>query len=78
MKILCFGLAAEIIGQREYIISDEQPSTVEALRGHLLEQFPQFREYHPFMLAVNQVYALAEQQLSSNDEIAIIPPVSGG
>jgi molybdopterin synthase catalytic subunit len=32
----------------------------------------------PVVMAVNQEYADAEQSLSSGDELALIPPVSGG
>jgi molybdopterin synthase sulfur carrier subunit len=31
-----------------------------------------------FMIAVNGEYSDPEQVLSANDEIAVIPPVSGG
>jgi len=78
MKILCFGLAREIIGNSEYEISNDDLTTVLALKTHLKIQFPSFAQYKQFQIAVNQEFADDNHPLTSRDEIAIIPPVSGG
>lgn len=78
MKVLCFGLAREIIGNSEYDISNDSLTNVSALKVHLNTQFPGFAQYKQFQIAVNQEFADDNHPITSRDEIAIIPPVSGG
>ena len=77
IKIKCFGVAREIV-DNEVIEFDPSISTVEALRKALTETYPDFTSINGFMIAVNQEYATDEMKISTDDEIAIIPPVSGG
>ena len=77
INVKCFGVAREI-ANNEFIQFDAKISTVNALRQALLDAYPDFSSINGFMIAVNQEYATEEMQLSPNDEIAIIPPVSGG
>ena len=78
MKILCFGIAKEIIGTSEYQVTDTGITTVKALKSSLLENFSEFNQYKKFRIAVNQAFAEDEDLIKDTDEIAIIPPVSGG
>ena len=56
----------------------EFPKTVAGLKVQLLEQYPKLQELSSLAVALNKKYATEEMELSQNDEIAIIPPVSGG
>jgi molybdopterin converting factor subunit 1 len=79
MKIKCFGVAREIVNDSILHIESEQlPTTVEELRKFLSTSYPEFKQYKSCMIAVNQAYANDDTELSAYDEIAIIPPVSGG
>lgn len=79
MKIHFFGVAKEIVGSSELDYSAlEFPKTVAALKAQLLEQYPKLQELSSLAVALNKKYATEEMELSQNDEIAIIPPVSGG
>jgi len=78
MKILCFGIAKEIMGGSSIEINSEDISSVKDLKSHLLNAYPEFSKYNQFMIAVNQTYAEDGDHLATGDEIAIIPPVSGG
>ena len=79
MKIKCFGIAKEIISNSILEIENEQAlKTVADLRAHLLNHYEDLKKYKSFMVAVNQSYASDETPINSSDEIAIIPPVSGG
>lgn len=77
MQIKCFGVAREITSSEEISISTV-PRTVAQLRKQLNAQFTELAKINSYMIAVNQEYALDTDQVSENDEIAIIPPVSGG
>ena len=53
-------------------------TSLAGLKGVILERYPSLRWPPGTMLAVNQEYAGPEQALRDGDEIAVIPPVSGG
>jgi molybdopterin converting factor small subunit len=48
------------------------------LRNQLISAYPQLRDLRSLFIAVNLKYANDEALLTENDEIALIPPVSGG
>lgn len=80
MKIwlLAFGIVKEIFKVNRIEISLPEGSTVNGLRKNLEHQFPAIKRLSTYMIAVNNEYAGEDVILKSEDEIAIIPPVSGG
>ncbi len=78
MKVLCFGVAKEIVGSSELILDNDKGLTVGELKSYLNTAYPQFLEYKSYVVAINQAYADDKLSISPSDEIAIIPPVSGG
>ncbi len=77
-KILAFGVAKEIAGGSVAEVVFEDGITVEDLKVKLAIQFPRLKQLSTFMIAVNGEYASPGQIISQRDELAIIPPVSGG
>ena len=77
-KILLFGISREIVGGSELTLRLEEAKTVGGLLDALTQQYPEFGELKSIMVAVNNEYARSEHPLEEGDEIAIIPPVSGG
>lgn len=53
-------------------------SAVGAVRAELQRRHPKMSWPDGTLLAVNQEYAPAETELKAGDEVAVIPPVSGG
>lgn len=78
LRILCFGITRDIIGQFEYSTSLENGATVADLRQHLSAKFPTFATLKSLRVALNSEYAEESMTLKENDEIVLIPPVSGG
>ncbi len=80
MEVFLFGIAKDIVGESGLDLSllDEKPSSVAELKQFMNESYPEFAKLSSFAVAVNGEYASNEVTLESNDEIAIIPPVSGG
>jgi molybdopterin converting factor subunit 1 len=76
LKLKVFGIARDIMGGREIEVNVVE--NVLELRKLLLVNYPKLKELNSFLIAVNQAYAKDELSISSADEIAIIPPVSGG
>jgi molybdopterin synthase sulfur carrier subunit len=60
-------------------LSLKDGSTVGALVDTLTQQYPKVDQWKNYVrLAVNWEYAEGGQILHDNDEVAVIPPVSGG
>lgn len=76
MRVLLFGIAKDIAGAP--FITAEGITTVAALKSWLFQQYPAMQKLKSLMIAVNKVYATDADVLNPTDEIAIIPPVSGG
>lgn len=78
MEIKCFGIAKDITNQSKIICADESISTVKDLRKWINSTYAEFNNLAQYMIAVNQEYGMEDQEIKAIDEIAIIPPVSGG
>jgi molybdopterin converting factor subunit 1 len=78
LKILAFGIAREILGDASVVTDMGEGIQVGALKTMLQQQYPRLAGLASFMIAVNGEYASPETVIKAGDEIAIIPPVSGG
>ncbi|MGB3151633.1 MAG: MoaD/ThiS family protein [Maribacter sp.] len=80
MEVLFFGIAKDIVGASQMAFSSESvvPETVGALKKHLVRTYPEFSRLTSMAVAVNSEYAQDNVPLKRNDEVAVIPPVSGG
>lgn len=78
MKILAFGIAKEIFGGSTIDVELNENATVAALKQLLEERHERLKAIRSYMVAVNNEYAADYRAISERDEIAIIPPVSGG
>ena len=79
MTVLLFGVTRDIVGKGSMSIPDSDGiETVGDLKKLLMDQYPSLRELSSIALAVNQSYARDNDPVNESDEIALIPPVSGG
>ena len=78
LKILAFGIARDIIGGSSIDLQAKEGLDVQGFRRDLNSKYPKFNDLSSLMIAVNSEYAEDAQLLAENDEIALIPPVSGG
>ncbi|NUN99234.1 MAG: MoaD/ThiS family protein [Saprospiraceae bacterium] len=78
LKILSFGIAKEIVGGPVLDIELAAEATVGELKSRLLARFPDFMALSSLAIAVDGTYAEDDWLLQEGQEIALIPPVSGG
>lgn len=78
MKILAFGIVKDIFSNSTFDVDKKNASSVDELKLFLEEKFPKLKELASYMVAVNNEYASTNIAINEKDEIAIIPPVSGG
>lgn len=76
MKVKLFGITREIVGGPLLEVSGV--TTVGELKNHFMSTYPKIKKLNSLMVAVNSEYAKDDLTLRENDEIALIPPVSGG
>ena len=57
---------------------DFEGTNSQELKESLEMQFPRLKQLPAYLIAVNNEYASTVTAINSNDEVAIIPPVSGG
>lgn len=80
IRILLFAGLAEAAKTSEIsldLLAEE--ASVQWVRTKLSEKYPQMKDLlEKSMAAVNQEYAENDTQITTTDEIAFIPPVSGG
>lgn len=77
LKIKTFGVARDMMGGKEVVVK-VAGSDVAALRRALMTNYPALEKLRSLFIAVNQQYAEDNQSINETDEIALIPPVSGG
>lgn len=77
VRIQAFGIARDMVGGKE-IVFPMEGKTVGDLRKMLSAQFPSLDKLNSLFIAVNHEYAEDTALLSETDEVALIPPVSGG
>lgn len=79
IQVRLFAVAKELSGQDAVVLEMPEGSTVRQLRGQLAERVPALATVLPRVLfAVGTDYAADDLVLSPGDEVACIPPVSGG
>ena len=78
ITLLTFGIAREITGNSRHEIDLPEGFTTKDLLRQLQEQYPALQGLASLVLAVNETYQPGEIALAANDEVALIPPVSGG
>ena len=77
INILAFGIVKDIFGSSSVSVELNDASS-DALKSLLEEKYPRLKQLASYMIAVNNEYAGAGQAIHERDEVAIIPPVSGG
>jgi molybdopterin converting factor subunit 1 len=78
VKVLLFGAAADRAGTRETQVTAGE-ITLEELWLMLAERHPGLSPMRDTLaFAVNGEYARGDTHVSPGDEVAVLPPVSGG
>ena len=78
INVLAFGIAKDIFGAPSIKLTLTNDASVYNLKYILEHQYPRLQQLKSYMIAINNEYALDSDTVYERDEIAIIPPVSGG
>jgi molybdopterin converting factor subunit 1 len=79
INVKFFAALHDMTGRRELNLEVREGLTVSDLHRDLCARFPRLADYSSgLMYSVNAEYAPADHTLGDGDEVAFIPPVSGG
>lgn len=79
VRVLFFGPVRDLTGAAQEIIILDQPATLSTVFERYATKFPPLRDLaSSIVLARNQEFADPSTLLADGDEVAFLPPVSGG
>jgi molybdopterin converting factor subunit 1 len=79
IRVLFFGVLRDVTGLREDSIDVPDGGRAASVFEHYATRFPRLSEMsRSIVLAVNQKFCAPSEALADGDELAFLPPVSGG
>jgi molybdopterin converting factor subunit 1 len=79
MRVLFFAQLKDATGCDSVELAPPSPLTTEQLWAELLKQFPKLSAHRAQVrLSRNWEYAAPAAMFANGDEVALLPPVSGG
>src|SRR3972149_3586188 len=79
IRVLLFAVQRQLAGAREVALELPAPATIAAAWDALVDRYPVLAPGRSSVrFARNGTYADASEPLADGDEVAMIPPVSGG
>jgi len=79
MKVLFFAQSRLVAGCDDFLLKADRPLTESEFWALLIATFPALSAYRKTArIARHETYLQADELLNPDDEIAVIPPVSGG
>jgi molybdopterin converting factor small subunit len=78
ITVRLFAFQAERVGTSSVVLDVPKPSSAADIVEYLCCRYPALPWPPSTLLARNQTFITPEDQLQPDDELAVIPPVSGG
>ncbi|HZU26790.1 MAG TPA: molybdenum cofactor biosynthesis protein MoaE [Bryobacteraceae bacterium] len=79
VRVLFFGVLRDIAGVAEDRLDMPENATLGAIFDHYAQLFPRLRQMSAsIVMARNQAFAARGDSIADGDEVALLPPVSGG
>jgi molybdopterin synthase catalytic subunit len=79
VRVLFFGMVKDLVGCSNEEIELPDGTSLDALFEHYATRFPRLRDFSSsIVLARNHEFAPRQSLVAAGDEIAFLPPVSGG
>lgn len=79
IKVKLFAILRERVGESEITITVPSGITVNHLNSEILKKYPRLKSFsNKFVTSVNCKVTTGDTVITSKDEVALLPPVSGG
>ncbi len=74
-----FASARDIVGEKDLTVELDKESKVDDLMEQLYDQYPDLEDMkEQLLISVNKDRTDKDENLKDGDEIAVMPPVTGG
>ncbi len=78
INLVLFGIAKDIVGASRSQLDVEDGMLINEFKQKLVMKYPKMNDLTSISFAVGTEYVEDDYQLKNNEEVVIIPPVSGG
>jgi molybdopterin converting factor subunit 1 len=79
IRVLFFGMLKDLTGRSTDSLELPEHATLQDLLAHYQQHIPRLNQIAASLaMSINQEYAPLNSRLKSGDEVALLPPVSGG
>jgi molybdopterin converting factor small subunit len=78
IRLIAYGIAKDILQSKELEVDVKAGDSISSLKQSLFSRYPDFAKLKSLAFAVGEDYQEDSYRLKENDEVVIIPPVSGG
>jgi molybdopterin converting factor small subunit len=79
VRVRLFGFSSRVVGKSEIKIELTGRTSIRDIRRTLLSYYPALMSHNiPFVFAVNRKVVVESTIVTHLDEVALLPPVSGG
>lgn len=78
LQVLLFGITRDIVGKSMLELDYQGPPDIKSFKQVLQDKYPEMNMLSHLKIALNQEFAQEDSPIQEGDEIALIPPVSGG
>lgn len=79
INVRLFAGLHDLVGKRDVVLDLPEGATVEQLRDRLGEEYPIVQPFLTTLVcAVDEEYVPPEYVLREGEDVALIPPISGG
>lgn len=79
VRVLFFGMLKDFAGHASEMVTLSEPARLSDVLRYCEERMPRLKAMSgSIAMSINQEYARPESELKAGDEVALLPPVSGG
>lgn len=79
IRLKFFASYREVIGKKEMELDLKEGKRLADLLQHLYKKYPRLEAFKEGIIcSINKEYAPLDAKLKEGDEVALLPPVSGG
>jgi molybdopterin synthase catalytic subunit len=79
ITVKLFAILKDVVAKRDIRLVIPEGATILVLKNKIIQDYPSLKSFsNIFIFSVNHTVATNDTVIDANDEVALLPPVSGG